>query len=146
MRGSYGSAVVAIGATVASVPAAAADRDDVLAVQAAIDAALAANDPVALAPLLTVDATRTGPAGVLSSRTQWLEQMRSGAIRYRSVRRTAPDVRLYGDVAVVTGEVLIDVEKPGLGVIEERNRYLRVYVRQGGRWRLAAHQATAIAG
>jgi hypothetical protein len=102
---------------------------EVAMVQDAIDAALIANDPDKLAPHLTADATRTGPGGVMTSRAQWLGSMRSGQIRYRSVRRT--------------GLVDIEVFKPDTGIVMEHNRFLRVYVRQSGTWLLAAHQATA---
>ena len=141
--GAVAAVIVTAGATAAS-PAAVATREAVLAVQTQIDDAMLANDPVALARHLTDDATRTGPSGELTRRTEWLAQIASGAIRYLAVRRSEPDIRLYGDVAVVTGVVAIDVMKPGLGKVEERNRYLRVYLRRGGRWLLAAHQATAV--
>jgi uncharacterized protein (TIGR02246 family) len=144
-------AVAFTGALFAAAPALRAQdpraeaRAAILSLQARIDSALVANDADALAPLLTSDATRTGPTGVLTTREQWLAQIRQGGIRYTAVRREQTDVRLYGDVGVVTGIVAIDVVKPGTGAQAERNRTLRVYVKEAGMWRLAAHQATAIA-
>ena len=118
------------------------DITAILAVQESIDDALIANDANALAPLLTVDASRTGPGGVLTNRDQWLAQIRSSDIRYLSVARCETEVRVYGDTAIVTGLVDIEVDKPATGREMEHNRYTRTYVLKDGGWRLAAHQAT----
>lgn len=116
---------------------------EIVAAQSRIDDALVANDPQALAPLLTEDATRTGPGGVITSREEWLASMANGRIRYVSATRSDTSVRFTRDTAIVTGLVDIVVEKPDTGRVEEHNRYLRVFVKRDGRWLLAAHQATA---
>jgi uncharacterized protein (TIGR02246 family) len=110
--------------------------------QVRIDQAMLANDPVAMGRYLREDVTRTGPGGVTTNRAQWLAQVESGQIRYLSVRRCQTTIRRYHDTAVVTGLVDIEVMKPGTGRELEHNRTLRVYVREDGAWRLAAHQAT----
>lgn len=52
-------------------------------------------------------------------------------------------VRAYGSIAVVQGSLLwTDVTKFSPGVL----RFMRVWVRDGGGWRLAAEQRTPIAG
>lgn len=120
-----------------------AERIAIIVAQSRIDDALVANDPRALALLLTEDATRTGPGGVMTTREQWLASMTEGQIRYVSAARSDTSIRLTRDSAIVTGLVDIVVEKPDQGRIVEHNRYLRVFVKQDGRWLLAAHQATA---
>ena len=115
----------------------------VLMAQARIDDALLANNPEALAPLLTDDATRTPPNGHLSTRKAWLASMQTGALHYNSVKRTDAEVRIFGNTAIVTGVVEISTTKP-TGLQSQRNRYLRLFVKQRGKWLLAAHQATAI--
>jgi uncharacterized protein (TIGR02246 family) len=110
--------------------------------QERIDQAMLANDPVALGRYLRDDVTRTGPGGVTTNRAQWLAQVESAQIRYLSVRRCQTTIRRYHDTAVVTGLVDIEVMKPSTGRELEHNRTLRVYVREDGAWRLAAHQAT----
>jgi uncharacterized protein (TIGR02246 family) len=120
------------------------DKAAVLAVQAQVDDAMRANDADKLAPLLTEDFTRTPPTGLITTKAQWLDLLRTGKQRYLSVERTETDVRLFGDSAIVTGIIAIQVERAATGLDILRNRYLRFYVRQKGRWRLAAHQATEI--
>lgn len=139
------SIVLSLSAAPCAQPAAQSATAQILALQERIDEALLSNDSRALAPLLTPDATRTGPSGSITTRQQWLESIDRREIRYLSVERRDTSLRFYGNVAVVTGLVDIQVEKPGTGPIVEHNRYLRVYVRQDGKWRLAAHQATAVA-
>jgi hypothetical protein len=110
--------------------------------QDAIDRAMLANDPGALAVHLAGEVSRTGPGGVTTDRQQWLAQVKSGQIRYLSVRRCETMMRAYGSSVIVTGLVDIEVEKPVTGRELEHNRYLRVYIQDKGSWRLAAHQAT----
>jgi ketosteroid isomerase-like protein len=119
------------------------DVSDVETLEAAIDAALLANDASALAPFLAEDAVRVGPSGRVSTKPQWLEQIAGGQIRYLSVTRCDVRMRRYDGVAVVDGLVDITVQRPSSDPEPEHNRYLRVYVLDEGGWRLAAHQATA---
>ncbi len=63
-------------------------------------------------------------------------------MRYLSVRRCQTTIRLCHDTALVTGLVDIEVMTPSTGCEPEHNRTLRVYAREVGAWRLAAHQAT----
>lgn len=137
--------VTAVAAAACAHGPAPPERAAIRDAQAAIDRALTANDANALAYWLTDDATRTGPSGAMTTRAQWLEQIQRGAIRYVSAERIDTEVRFFGQSAIVTGLVDIIVEKPETGRQVERNRYLRVYAWQDGRWKLAAHQATAIA-
>jgi ketosteroid isomerase-like protein len=135
---------VSLSAAPCTEPAGKSATAQILALQDRIDEALLSNKSEALAPLLAADATRTGPSGTITTRQQWLDSIDRRDIRYLSVKRRETSLRFYGDVAVVTGLVDIQVEKPGTGPVNELNRYLRVYVRQAGSWRLAAHQATGI--
>jgi uncharacterized protein (TIGR02246 family) len=122
-----------------------ADRAAVFAVEAAADAALERNDPIALAPLLTEDATRTSPRGEMVDKRAWLALIRDGGIRYTSLKRSDARVRFYGHMtAVVTGVVDIAYSAPGREGSRDLNRYTRIYVKQGGRWLLASHHASRI--
>lgn len=125
----------------ATLPENRAERQ-IEAVQEAIDKALLSNDASELARYLALGVQRTGPSGMLTNREEWLLQIESGGIEYHSIERCQTRTTLYPDVAIVTGLVDIEVFKPGTGALVEHNRYTRAYVRNGGAWQLAAHQAT----
>ena len=121
-----------------------------LVTEHAHDEARLKTDFVALETLLAEEVTRTSPTGTLTHRTEWLEQMKSatrdtGHQKYFSIERTAQQVRLYGETAVVTGIVHMRGIHIGPTAKPDTNRYLRVYVRRQGRWQLVAHQATRVA-
>ena len=59
------------------------------------------------------------------------------------VRNTEVNVRVYGEVAVVTGLVLI-TGKFNDKDVSTRSRYTKVYLRRRGQWRVVAAQATLI--
>ena len=100
-------------------------------------------DTAALAPLLTDDLVYTHATGQVETKAQFLESLSSGRLRYRAI--AAPDavVRIYGDTAVVTGRADIQATAGGRDVAFAA-RYLAVYVREGGAWRLVAWQNTRL--
>jgi ketosteroid isomerase-like protein len=59
------------------------------------------------------------------------------------VRNTEVNVRIYGEVAIVTGLVLI-TGKFNDKDVSTRSRYTKVYLRRQGQWRVVAAQATLI--
>lgn len=97
----------------------------------------------ALAPLLADDLVYTHGSGQVETKAQFLESLASGRLRYRAI--AAPDavVRVYGEAAVVTGRADVQATAGGQDVAFAA-RYLAVYVREGGAWRLAAWQNTRL--
>jgi ketosteroid isomerase-like protein len=61
------------------------------------------------------------------------------------LKATSDDVRIrvYGDVAVVTGRVNITGKRDGAS-IRDQFRYTDVFVRRGSNWRLVADQMTKV--
>lgn len=135
------AAMIAVSACAHPTPPS-GDTRAIEALQDEIDAAMMANDAAALGRYLDTNVTRTGPAGMVTNRAQWLAQIEAGQIRYLSVRRCETRIVFYPNTAVVTGLVDIEVEKPVTGREIEHNRYTRTYVQTAAGWRLAAHQAT----
>jgi ketosteroid isomerase-like protein len=103
------------------------------------------HDFAALEQLLAADFIMTTSYGRVVTRDQLLG--RNGSPEYffklRSFTTDDVKVRIYGDVAVVTGHASVDGEAFDLRV-GSAVRFTRVYVRADGRWRLAIHQATRI--
>jgi uncharacterized protein (TIGR02246 family) len=104
---------------------------------------LVQGDTAAVAPLLADDLVYIHASGQVETKAQLLEALASGRLRYRAI--AAPDavVRVYGEAAVVTGRADVQATAGGQDVAFA-SRYLAVYVREGGAWRLAAWQNTRL--
>ena len=72
-----------------------------------------------------------------------MEGFKSGKIKFESRELSDLEVRVYGNTAVVTGQVKQKSTNDGADTSGE-NRFTRVYVKQNGRWVSVANQATAL--
>ncbi|MGH9363248.1 MAG: nuclear transport factor 2 family protein [Thermoanaerobaculia bacterium] len=106
-------------------------------------AVMVQGDVAALAPLLADDLVYTHASGQVESKTQLLESLGSGRLRFRAIAAPDAAVRVHGDTAVVTGRADVQATAGGQDVAFAA-RYLAVYVRQGGAWRLAAFLNTRL--
>jgi ketosteroid isomerase-like protein len=104
-----------------------------------------ARDVAAIDSLLADEFTTTTSYGRLVTKAELIERYRSRehSFRIRSYKTEEVKVKLYADVAVVTGRASVDWEAPD-GRIASPSRFIRVYARADGRWRLAAQQQTRI--
>jgi hypothetical protein len=107
-------------------------------------AAMMSRDTQALRRILADELTYTHSSGQLETKEQLLESIASGAFQYLAILPEGkPDVRVYGDVAVVTGKGTFRVRAGG----EERSLKLRftdVYVARGDSWQMVAWQSTRL--
>jgi len=73
-----------------------------------------------------------------------VENIKSGATQFDSIRREDEEIRVFGDTAVVTGRVVLKVVYSG----KESSgpyRFMNVWVKMQGRWQIVANQITPIA-
>lgn len=106
--------------------------------------ALTKADTTALERIYHNDLTYTHSSGVVDTKASYLAGLKSGNIKYLSLDRDEIKVSLYGNTALVTcrAEIkLLNKEQP----VSLTVRLLHVYIRQGGRWQMVAHQSTRIA-
>ena len=73
-----------------------------------------------------------------------LELVGTRQLVFESVERIDARVRLYGEVAVVTGQTRMQGHY-GEQRFAAHSRYTHVYLRASGAWRLASAQGTPIA-
>lgn len=103
--------------------------------------ALVDDDVATLEAIFADDLTYTHSSAAVDTKASYIAALRSGKTKYESVDRQPSTVRVYGDVAVMTGEALVGLrgraEKLAL-------RYTLVYVKQGGQWRMVAWQSTRL--
>lgn len=98
-----------------------------------------AGDADALSPLLTDDFTGVGPVGFVLTRDQWIGRHRSGEVDNREFRVSEPQVRRYGETAVVTATLTQETTARGRDT-SATFRLGAVARREGGPdgdWRLA---------
>ena len=89
------------------------------------------------------DLTYTHTNGYTQSKDEFLASQTSGEISYNSIDRESIEVSCYGNVALAQGTVKIDVDVAG-ETRKLHNRYLAVWERPHGKWRMRAWASTAL--
>jgi Domain of unknown function (DUF4440) len=105
--------------------------------------ALVEGDLVTLDRMLADDLTYTHATGWTQSKSELLESLRSGKLRYLSIEPANEKVRAYGTTAVGTGRAVFKVRLEGKE-LNVQLRFIDVYVRRHGRWQLVAWQSTRL--
>jgi len=95
-------------------------------------------DRVALDRIYSDDFIGIGPSGTLRTKKDVLSDFTSGSLKFKSITTDDVQVRLYGNAAVETGLSTMKGQDAGK-VVPEENRFTRVWIKQGGRWRLVAN-------
>ena len=101
-------------------------------------------DSAALDRLYADDFIGIGPSGTVRTKKEVLADFASGSLKFQSITTADVRIRVYGDAAVETGLSTMkgqDAEK----VVPEENRFTRVWIKQGGRWRLVANHYSNLA-
>jgi hypothetical protein len=81
--------------------------------------------------------------GQLLTKTQRLEDLRAGNLKFLSFGRDDYRLHVYGNTVIMTGRATSVVEYQGK-VNRTPRQFTNVYVKLDGHWRLVAHQATTI--
>jgi hypothetical protein len=129
--------------------AAGRDKASVLAVDESQRAMVAAADVAGLDRLAHPNLRINAPGGTVLTRARFLANMRSGEIKSEAFERTAEDVTISGNTAVVMGrEVFTPTAASELGRLYGakplQRRYTNVYVLEHDRWRWLARQANVV--
>jgi hypothetical protein len=100
-------------------------------------------DIATLDALLGADLVYTHSGGITDDKASYLEGLRTKRVTYRGIERPEEHVHLYGDTAVVTGRMSLDV------VIEGQPRLLHlrsitVWIDGPGGWQMVAYQGTPL--
>jgi ketosteroid isomerase-like protein len=105
--------------------------------------AMRKGDWAALDAALADDLTYVHSTARLESKAEHLANLKAGKPHYRGIAPRDRTVRVHGDVGVVNGVSEMHVENAGK---EQRFtvRYLAVYTRAGGSWRMIAWQSTRV--
>lgn len=118
------------------------DTEALKALEAQRCAAISAGDIDTLQGLLTDDYVHVHMTAHVDDRAGHLKGI---AARPRRTERGELTVRLYGDLAVLTGELTNYMAAPGQEARATRAYCHQVAVRDGGGWRFASIQLTPMA-
>lgn len=99
-------------------------------------------DPMALDRLLADNLSYTHSTGAVETKTQYLDALASGRVRYRAVKRELDRLATYEDCAVMQGRLEVQAEVGGQEILA-RTVFTSTWVRQDTGWQLAAWAATA---
>ena len=95
-------------------------------------------DAVALDRIYADDFIGIGPSGTVRTKPQVMADFTSGELKFQSITTDDVQLRVYGNTVVETGRSTMIGQDKGKAVPRE-NRFTRVWVKQGARWRLVAN-------
>jgi hypothetical protein len=115
----------------------------VRAVELARGQALLHADTVALSRMIAPEFVEISRLGQLRTRAVNMREIATGELKLLAVKYDSLAVRIYGDVAVLTG--IADNAGAVRGFpFAGKIRYTRVFVRRDGRWQAVAMQQTSM--
>jgi hypothetical protein len=136
-------ALLLLGAAAASAgPPPRAERD-LLSADAARIEAMVATDTATLERVLADDLSYGHTSGRMQGKSELLDALHSGALRYQAFTTDETAARAYGCAGIVTGKALVEIDSGGR-VDSFTLRYTATYARRHGRWVLVAYQSVRL--
>ncbi len=120
------------------------DEQEILKLFEDGDHALIAADPVELARIFAGDYLQYDETGKCCSKQDIINNLKSGAIRYISMKSTGRQIRmLSAKIAIVHGSEEDEVEQGGRR-FAVRYVYMDVVVKRNGRWQIVGSQLAKV--
>ena len=120
------------------------DNEDTL--QRADDArynAMLAGDAQTLESLLADELVYTHSSAIVDNKSQYLDSVRNGNVKYIGFKRSNVHTRFYDNIAHVHGQINIEAVVGG-NHKNLNNLFQAVWVKRDGRWQLLAWASTVI--
>jgi ketosteroid isomerase-like protein len=121
----------------------ASTEDEIRSAEKAWAVAVKGKNLAALEKIFTAELIYAHATGAIETKQKYLDRLRSGAQRYDSLTHETIKVVPYGDSAVSHSLVRVTGVNSS-GPFNDHVMMMHLWVRQGGTWRLAAHQTTKI--
>jgi ketosteroid isomerase-like protein len=118
--------------------------DPLLSLEAERFRLTAAADVEAVGRLLDDDLSYCHTTGRCETKAEYLANLRSGRTKYHKIDVLGSRVRHYGDIAILNGQISIDVEAGGQSVKGLKMSYTDVYRKTQGRWRMVAWHSSPL--
>ena len=118
--------------------------EKILALEARRQAAMIAEDFVALDELLADDLVHIHAAGNAETKAEYFALIKNFCA-FVAIERPTPDIHFHGDVAVVTGPMSHTVRIKPTGQTRTMNAFgTQIWAPHGDSWRQVLYQATEI--
>ncbi len=101
------------------------------------------NDFAAMERLFGDDLVYTHSSAKVDGKASYIESMRSGAVRYRTMKRSETRVRTYGCLAIITGSANFDVTAGGKDIAVEL-RFTSIWAKRPRGNQFVSWQATGV--
>jgi ketosteroid isomerase-like protein len=121
----------------------AATADEVNKAEAAWIQAVVKNDIKALDQMLANDLVYSHSSGVVETKQEYLGKLKTGDQKYATIERSNQKTQTYANTGIVTGPARMTGATKGVP-FDNKLLMIHVWVKQGGRWQLAAHQTTRL--
>ena len=115
----------------------------VVATQAARFQAMLNADVATINDILADDLVYAHTTGKIVTKASLVENIGSGAVDYQKMELTDSNVRIFGDVAVITGSANMQVNV-GDRINRLSIRFIEVYVAKDSHWQLVSWQSTRV--
>lgn len=122
---------------------AAATQDEVTQAEKAWAAAVVKGDHATLDRLLADDLIYTHSSAAVENKSVYFGKLKAGTLKYESLQHEEIVVKTYGDSAVLHCKVRMKGVSDG-APFTAYAVMTHFWVKQGGAWKLAAHQATRL--
>jgi len=107
-----------------------------------IEEAVVSKDLASLEALYADDFMFTHGTGLVQTKRQWLDSLRTNETRFLSRQLDSTSIELHTDIAIVTGRLLV-CRQSEAGDMRYGLSYVRVYAMKTGLWQLISHHTTA---
>jgi ketosteroid isomerase-like protein len=109
------------------------------AVNRRIEEAVVSKDFASLDALYAEDFVFTHGTGLVQTKGQWLDSLRSNETRFLSRQLDSTLIELHAEIAIVTGRLLVCRQSEASEVCYGL-QYVRVYSLKTGLWQLISHR------
>lgn len=133
--------IVLMAAAVAA--ALATSEDEIRAADRRWAAAVKSGDTATLDRMYTSGLIYAHASGKLEDKREYLERLKLGKQKYTEVNIESTKIVPYGDSAI-SHSIVRTIGTNDSGPFNDHVMMLHVWVKQGGEWKLAAHQTTKI--
>lgn len=129
---------------VSYMPAAHAQVDEaIVAAEKSWAKAVVAMDLVALAEIYSDDLIYAHSTGTIETKKEYLEKLKLGTQKYVLVEHQSTTTKTFGNAAIAHSMVRMKGVSPK-EPFDSKLMMIHVWVMQGGKWRLVAHQTTKL--